>query len=717
MLDAERGGLGGRGRCGAMCARGTRERRPVTTEITTSAGVSRFRANENFVRISEMRWLNNRVAKTSSAAAPDARGTRARAFGRSTPASPRVMLRSALLAACAFAACVSPATAYEVLVSEGVVAPRKWVAVASSPALGAGDGSDVAAPVPPVPGLITLAPGGALRVTRARPSAPEPLREPRTEDVRAAVLTLGAVSKFDRPTSGWTLRVDVRSVETVEGVVSAARGGEENAANLANLTRAVKTVERVVTTSCLLRRGSRGAWEVKKDGSVNPEVNPCTARRGDVFFSQSETKSAEETRVGEENAAAAEQKNHDEGTHDETETRIEIALGTDVWNSRRDFDAIPSPFTSPRVENLHTKRVAARRVEEIALVAVPSDDAETYSRHTLAVNTLALLSRDDLVDLAWSWLARATQCASGLRTELVSKCDVGKEGATFSGDAFSFSENAKGLTVDALVNGCCAAVASYADAECGCALEVAEGLAPVFFSREESAMARNDDVHAAAATLEALCFGGQKDEDEQKTSCVSSSATLAATRAVALENVNEEEPKSKAYTSAFASSSSPGTGTSPGSSPEEREYVAFKRWLDGADATPLSSTVVDADPDDVVTFGVEGEADAGGSESDAQENANASRTAANGRRDEDEDEDEKKNAFLFFVALVVLASVAALITLAFFFRRRVFARGCRRDDLFLARANASDDAAFALENGDEVRLVARRRADAGAGGA
>ena len=224
-------------------------------------------------------------------------------------------------------------------------------------------------------------------------------------------------------------------------------------------------------------------------------------------------------------------------------------------------------------------------------------------------------------------------------------------------------------------------------------------------------MARNDDAHAAAATLEALCFGEQKDAD-QKTSCVSSSATLAATRAVALENVQEEEPKSKARTRAF----SPSSSTSPGSSPEEREYVAFKRWLDGADATPLSSTVVDADPDDVVTFGVEGEADAGGSESDAQENANASRTKSpNGRRDEDED--EKKNAFLFFVALVVLASVAALITLAFFFRRRVFARGCRRDDLFLARANASDDAAFALENGDEVRLVARRRADAGAGGA
>ena len=172
-------------------------------------------------------------------------------------------------------------------------------------------------------------------------------------------------------------------------------------------------------------------------------------------------------------------------------------------------------------------------MEESARVAGGSDDAETHSRHTLAVNTLALLSRDDLVDLAWSWLARATQCASGLRTELVSKCDVGKEGAKFSGDAFSFSENAKGLTVNALVNGCCAAVASYADAECGCALEVAEGLAPFFFSREESAMARNEDVDAAAATLEALCFGGQKDDAEQKTSCVSSSATLAATRAVA----------------------------------------------------------------------------------------------------------------------------------------------------------------------------------------
>jgi hypothetical protein len=200
---------------------------------------------------------------------------------------------------------------------------------------------------------------------------------------------------------------------------------------------------------------------------------------------------------------------------------------------------------------------------------------------------------------------------------------------------------------------------------------------------------------------------GTKDEAEQKTSCVSSSATLAATRAVALENVNEEEPKSKARTRAFASSSSPGTGTSPGSSPEEREYVAFKRWLDGADATPLSSTVVDADPDDVVTFGVEGEADAGGSESDAQENANASRTkAANGRRDEDEDEDEKKNAFLFFVALVVLASVAAA-TIA-----RVFFSASRLRERLPARRSVSR----ARERVRRRRLRARERGRGAPGG-
>ena len=591
--------------------------------------------------------------------------------------------------------------------SEGVVAPRTWVAVASSPALGAGDGSDVAAPRS-VPGLITLAPGGALRVTRARPSAPAE-REP-LEDVRAAVLTLGAVAGFDRH-EGRTLRVDVRSVETVEGVVSAARGGEETfSAAGANLTRAVKTVERVVTTSCALRRGSRGAWEVAKDGSVNPE-RTCTAKQKRDVFSLCETKSAEGARVVA--AAAAEKKNQDEGTHDETETRIEIALGTDVYDFRREFDAIPSPFTE--VENPHTKkkRVAARRVEEIALVAV-DDDAETYSRHTLMVKSLALISRDDLVDLAWSWLARATQCASGLRTELVSKCDV--EGKTFS-------EDAAGLTVDALVNGCCAAVKTYADAGCGCALEVAEGLAPLFFSSTRaspggSAMARNDDVHTAAATLEALCFGGQKNDAEQQTSCVSSSATLAATRAVALEDVPGEDVPvpgvSKTRTSAFSSSSSP--GTSPGTSPEEREYVAFLRWLDGADAS-ASSTGVDADPDDVVTFGGGGETDAGGSESEKNApDANASRTAANGRRDKDE---KKEKTVFFSVPFVVVASVAAAATLAFFVRRCVFfcARGVRRDDAFLARASASDDAAFALENGDEVRLVARRRADGGAAGA
>ena len=60
------------------------------------------------------------------------------------------------------------AAGVEVLVSEGrVVAPGVWVAVASSPRSARSTGRRPE-PVPSVPGLIALAPGGALRVTRAR---------------------------------------------------------------------------------------------------------------------------------------------------------------------------------------------------------------------------------------------------------------------------------------------------------------------------------------------------------------------------------------------------------------------------------------------------------------------------------------------------------------------------------------------------------------------
>ena len=203
---------------------------------------------------------------------------------------------------------------------------------------------------------------------------------------------------------------------------------------------------------------------------------------------------------------------------------------------------------------------------------------------------------------------RATLCASSVRADIMSQCefdstyvsDVGLD-ATFPE---TITETANRVTVDALVNGCCAAVAAHADAGCACALEVAEGLAPFFFAgarqasaRAPSAMARSDAVHAAVATLEALCFGGKGDAPnleydaydaakKKPTSCVASSATLAATRAVALEGVPPQDRSEPGTTSggsthiaasAFASSSSP----SPGTSPEEKEYAAFLRWLDG----------------------------------------------------------------------------------------------------------------------------------------
>ena len=144
-----------------------------------------------------------------------------------------------------------------------------------------------------------------------------------------------------------------------------------------------------------------------------------------------------------------------------------------------------------------------RRADE-TVVAV-DDDATTPAR--VVAKEITLLERGDLVDLAWSWLARATLCASSVRTDIMRQCDV-EPTVTYSGDA-TFGDATNRVTVDALVNGCCAAVAAHADAGCACALEVAEGLAPFDYTsaRAPSAMARSDAVHAAVATLEALCFG------------------------------------------------------------------------------------------------------------------------------------------------------------------------------------------------------------------
>ena len=70
--------------------------------------------------------------------------------------------------------------------------------------------------------------------------------------------------------------MDVRSVETVE-VVRASFGlsGDEGDEKNGETKTAVKTVERLGTTTCALRRGARGAWEVARDGSERT----CTAKR------------------------------------------------------------------------------------------------------------------------------------------------------------------------------------------------------------------------------------------------------------------------------------------------------------------------------------------------------------------------------------------------------------------------------------------------------
>ena len=629
------------------------------------------------------------------------------------------MLRSALLAACALATCVDHfAAGVEVLVSEGrVVAPRNWVAVASSPALSAFDGQGDPEPVPSVPGLIALAPGGALRVTRARAFREDETRDP-PEDVRAAVVTLGEVPESDPESETWSLRVDARSVETVEGVVRASFGlGGDEGDESGETKTAVKTVERLVTTTCALRRGARGAWEVARDGSERT----CTAKRVAVPSGADESAAlaVPSAALVTDGVAYA--------------TRVEIVLGP-----QQNLN-LPPNATSASVS---TKRITSRRVDEIAVVAV-DDDATTPAR--VVAKEITLLSRGDLVDLAWSWLARATLCASSVRTDIMHQCDV-EPTVTYSGDA-TFGDATNRVTVDALVNGCCAAVAAHADAGCACALEVAEGLAPFDYTsaRAPSAMARSDAVHAAVATLEALCFGGKGDtpnerdayaydelEDDaydaatkkkEPTSCVASSATLAATRAVALEGVPPRDTsKGSTHTaaSAFASSSSP----SPGTSPEEKEYAAFLRWLDGgANAAAETSAGFerkssgsDLARDRGSAFG--DRASLGDRVTNAT-NATTKTNATKGGRRKTKTIPSSRVAVAALVVVAALLAAAALLV-ALVVSRRVIAERARRrrGDGSIARANVcAEHAALALENGDEVRLVARRRAGGGADGA
>ena len=632
------------------------------------------------------------------------------------------MLRSALLAACALATCVDHfAAGVEVLVSEGrVVAPTNWVAAASSPALSAFDGQGDPEPVPSVPGLIALAPGGALRVTRARAFREDGARDP-SEDVRAAVVTLGAVPESDPESETSSLRVDVRSVETVEGVVRASFGlGGDEGEESGEMKTAVKTVERLVTTACALRRGARGAWEVARDGSERT----CTAKRFVAGDASAEESAADDVDATEGVAYA---------------TRVEIVLGNlnlkNLKNAMNAEEPERPNATVSKASAVSTKRVVSRRVDEIAVVAVDDDATVPKRVKRIVAKEITLVSRGDLVDLAWSWLARATQCASSVRADIMSQCEfdstyvsqhVGLSDATFPKET--------AITVDALVNGCCAAVAAHADAGCACALEVAEGLAPFFFAPASasasakplpSAMARSDAVHAAVATLEALCFGGKGDAydaaKKKPTSCVASSATLAATRAVALEGVTPQDRSEPGTTSggsthiaasAFASSSSP----SPGTSPEEKEYAAFLRWLDGgANAAADASAGFERTSSGSDHLARDRGSASLGDERDVT-NATTRTNATKGGQRKTKTTPSRRVAVVVAALVVVVALLAAVVVL-----RRVIAERARlprRGDGSIERANVcAEHAALALENGDEVRLVARRRAGGGVNGA
>ena len=172
----------------------------------------------------------------------------------------------------------------------------------------------------------------------------------------------------------------------------------------------------------------------------------------------------------------------------------------------------------------------------------------------VVVDGLAIVRASDLVELAWAWVSRAARCAAELFGDVLSACggeggEGGGRGRAGAGDGrdptsdLGRSSPFDRARADALVRGCCAAVASYANAGCDCASRVVP--TETLLVGETLAAARDA---SAARSLAKLCGAEEKEEegvdraDDEESGCVAESATLAAVRAFVARDAAARAP-------------------------------------------------------------------------------------------------------------------------------------------------------------------------------
>lgn len=583
-------------------------------------------------------------------------------------------MRAALVLVCALVFGVRGVRAYEVVLEKGAfVFPRgAWTAVATTPVLGEQligstssiDTSDgVTQNAPPTPGEVRLAPFGALHVTRTTSlkSGSESSSPHETfVQTRVAVVLLGAFSTENHRASGTQQPTHV-AIEVFAGT-----GGYANA----NSSESESETIRVATCELRLDETTRLFLAADSGNAA------CTASAAAV----------ENDLITAENAGDVPSPPVD-NANDVTMTRIELAL--------------PASSKYP-LEYAVVTRVTMRLLRS-------DDDDENQQPVALVVSGVALVSRNDLVTLAWSWLERATRCASSVRNDLFAKCG-GDDASITSMDLW------QNINVDTLVNGCCDAISAYADASCSCALRIVNG-SSAFSTSSAVSLTRQYDtttMDAAVASLGTICFGKERNDDERGTSsCVSASATLAATRAVVLERVGDGVLSDETVSagSVYDQGLDWDQGNESGGnqvaaqagqpvSPSD-EYAAFLDWLDGeTDSNSFEDEKNEvSDANDTRNTGA-----ASVSRSDAEMNVSERIQGSSSERDGT----LAKQAIFGGFFYQVFYGVCAFAAVSFLGFVSVALRNRKNRQQLLGSTGALLDS-----DGDVYRLVARRRAGDG----
>ena len=206
---------------------------------------------------------------------------------------------------------------------------------------------------------------------------------------------------------------------------------------------------------------------------------------------------------------------------------------------------------SPSLVSAEANASIDSRVDVVVLASTATNRDPVVK---VVVDGLAIVRASDLVELAWAWVSRAARCAAELFGDVLSACggEGGEGGGRETGGAGDGRDPTPDLgrsspfdraRADALVRGCCAAVASYANAGCDCASRVVP--TETLLVGETLAAARDA---SAARSLAKLCGAEEKEEegvdraDDEESGCVAESATLAAVRAFVARDAAANAP-------------------------------------------------------------------------------------------------------------------------------------------------------------------------------